>query len=216
MGITLGKSYDNEPYVTYVREDEYFLTLFNDLDRDQLATLGFATGESRGGLRRDDDQHGGRRRAGSRRRGSKIGSSRSGTQAPIALEHLAARLRNGGGDCGGDRDRHDPFAIAAGVAGRFSSGVDRLFGVNRAAIWCRWRCSLAGRNTESPGGPHRGWCCWPGRRCYCRSPRGGICIAAISARTAPRRICSSDGCRGKMQVSEAAGTRFNVIAGGRY
>ena len=31
VGIAIGKSYDNEPYVTYVREEEYFLTLFNDL-----------------------------------------------------------------------------------------------------------------------------------------------------------------------------------------
>lgn len=39
IGIALGNSYDNEPYVTYVREDEYFLSLFNDLNLDQLATL---------------------------------------------------------------------------------------------------------------------------------------------------------------------------------
>ena len=31
VGISIGKSYDNEPYVTYVREEEYFLTLFNEL-----------------------------------------------------------------------------------------------------------------------------------------------------------------------------------------
>jgi len=39
IGIALGKSYDNEPYVTYVREDEYFLSLFNDLNLERLATL---------------------------------------------------------------------------------------------------------------------------------------------------------------------------------
>ncbi|QDU47551.1 Putative electron transport protein YccM [Symmachiella dynata] len=39
IGIALGNSYDNEPYVTYVREDEYFLSLFNDLNLDRLATL---------------------------------------------------------------------------------------------------------------------------------------------------------------------------------
>ena len=31
VGISIGTSFDNEPYVTYVREDEYFLTLFNEL-----------------------------------------------------------------------------------------------------------------------------------------------------------------------------------------
>ncbi len=30
VGVTVGKSYDNEPYVTYVRDDEYFRSLFND------------------------------------------------------------------------------------------------------------------------------------------------------------------------------------------
>lgn len=39
VGISIGKSYDNEPYVTYVRDDEYFLTLFNDLKLEDLATL---------------------------------------------------------------------------------------------------------------------------------------------------------------------------------
>jgi transcriptional regulator of nitric oxide reductase len=39
VGISLGKSYDNEEYVTYVREDEYFLKLFNDLVLDELARL---------------------------------------------------------------------------------------------------------------------------------------------------------------------------------
>lgn len=39
VGISLGKSYDNEPYVTYVRDDEYFLTLFNDLVLAELARL---------------------------------------------------------------------------------------------------------------------------------------------------------------------------------
>jgi NosR/NirI family nitrous oxide reductase transcriptional regulator len=39
IGISLRKSYDNEEYVTYVREDKYFLTLFNDLMLSDLATL---------------------------------------------------------------------------------------------------------------------------------------------------------------------------------
>lgn len=37
IGITIGKSYDNEPYVTYVRDDDYFRTLFNDKNADELA-----------------------------------------------------------------------------------------------------------------------------------------------------------------------------------
>ena len=39
VGAGLGASYDNEPYVTYVREDSYFNQLFNDLDVTALATL---------------------------------------------------------------------------------------------------------------------------------------------------------------------------------
>jgi len=39
VGISLGKSYDNEEYVTYVREDEYFLSLFNELQLQELAVL---------------------------------------------------------------------------------------------------------------------------------------------------------------------------------
>ena len=39
VGISLGRTYDNEQYVTYVREDEYFLSLFNELTLDQLAEL---------------------------------------------------------------------------------------------------------------------------------------------------------------------------------
>jgi uncharacterized protein with FMN-binding domain len=39
VGISIGKSYDNEEYVTYVREDEYFLTLFNELSLVELASL---------------------------------------------------------------------------------------------------------------------------------------------------------------------------------
>ncbi len=37
IGISVGRSYDNEQYVTYVREDGYFLTLFNGLMLDALA-----------------------------------------------------------------------------------------------------------------------------------------------------------------------------------
>ncbi len=39
VGIALGKSYDNAEYVAYVREDEYFLTLFNNLLLKDLAKL---------------------------------------------------------------------------------------------------------------------------------------------------------------------------------
>lgn len=39
IGISLGQSYDNEPYVSYVREDEYFLNLLNDSTLETLAKL---------------------------------------------------------------------------------------------------------------------------------------------------------------------------------
>ena len=38
-GIAVGVSYDNEPYVGYVREDEYFRKLFNGRDPSSLATI---------------------------------------------------------------------------------------------------------------------------------------------------------------------------------
>ena len=38
-GIAVGVSYDNEPYVGYVREDEYFRELFNGRDQSSLATM---------------------------------------------------------------------------------------------------------------------------------------------------------------------------------
>ena len=38
-GIAVGISYDNEPYVGYVREDEYFRELFNGRDQSSLAKL---------------------------------------------------------------------------------------------------------------------------------------------------------------------------------
>ena len=38
-GIAVGVSYDNEPYVGYVREDEYFRELFNGRNQSSLATI---------------------------------------------------------------------------------------------------------------------------------------------------------------------------------
>ena len=38
-GIAVGVSYDNEPYVGYVREDEYFRKLFNGRDQSSLSTM---------------------------------------------------------------------------------------------------------------------------------------------------------------------------------
>ena len=38
-GVAVGVSYDNEPYVGYVREDEYFRKLFNGRDQSSLATM---------------------------------------------------------------------------------------------------------------------------------------------------------------------------------
>ena len=48
VAISLGKSYDNEEYVTYVREDEYFLTLFNGLTLDELANFDLREAEVEG------------------------------------------------------------------------------------------------------------------------------------------------------------------------
>ncbi len=48
VGIVLGKSYDNEEYVTYVREDEYFATLFNGLLLEELAGLDLEAAEVEG------------------------------------------------------------------------------------------------------------------------------------------------------------------------
>jgi Na+-translocating ferredoxin:NAD+ oxidoreductase RnfG subunit len=39
LGIALRKSYDNEPYVGYVRDEEYFLTLFDGKSLDELAEI---------------------------------------------------------------------------------------------------------------------------------------------------------------------------------
>ena len=38
-GLIVGESYDNEPYVGYVRDDRYFLKLFNDMTVDDLANV---------------------------------------------------------------------------------------------------------------------------------------------------------------------------------
>lgn len=38
-GLSIGRSFDNEPYVTYVREDRYFLKLFNGRTIDDLAAM---------------------------------------------------------------------------------------------------------------------------------------------------------------------------------
>jgi uncharacterized protein with FMN-binding domain len=39
LGIRVRRSYDNEPYVGYVRDEDYFLTRFNDLSLDELSKL---------------------------------------------------------------------------------------------------------------------------------------------------------------------------------
>jgi Na+-translocating ferredoxin:NAD+ oxidoreductase RnfG subunit len=39
VGIALGASFDNEPYVGYVRDEKYFLALFNGLTLDGLAEM---------------------------------------------------------------------------------------------------------------------------------------------------------------------------------
>ncbi|TWT66487.1 FMN-binding protein [Allorhodopirellula solitaria] len=42
VGFTVGQSYDNEPYVGYLREDDYFRKTFNGLSLDELATADLA------------------------------------------------------------------------------------------------------------------------------------------------------------------------------
>ena len=44
-GIAIGESYDNEPYVGYVREDSYFRNLFNGRSSEALAALDAGTVE---------------------------------------------------------------------------------------------------------------------------------------------------------------------------
>ena len=39
VGVAVAKSYDNDEYVRYVRDDEYFLNLFNSLALEELAAL---------------------------------------------------------------------------------------------------------------------------------------------------------------------------------
>lgn len=39
IGLSIGRSYDNEPYVTYVREEAYFLEFFNQKSLKELATM---------------------------------------------------------------------------------------------------------------------------------------------------------------------------------
>ncbi len=46
--IAIRSSYDNEPYVSYVREDEYFCTLFNHLGLNELAGLDLKAAEVEG------------------------------------------------------------------------------------------------------------------------------------------------------------------------
>lgn len=48
VGLSIGSSYDNDEYVTYVREDTYFLTLFNELKLPDLASLDLEEAEVEG------------------------------------------------------------------------------------------------------------------------------------------------------------------------
>ena len=57
LGIQLRNSFDNEPYVGYVKEEEYFLNLFNDRTLAEVATLNLFEARVEGVVRCDDDQH---------------------------------------------------------------------------------------------------------------------------------------------------------------
>ena len=48
VGTAVGKSYDNEPYVSYVRDDAYFLNLFNGLRLRELAKFDLKAAEVEG------------------------------------------------------------------------------------------------------------------------------------------------------------------------
>ena len=48
IGVVVGSSYDNDPYVDYVRQDMYFLSLFNDNDLDGLARIDLTNGDVEG------------------------------------------------------------------------------------------------------------------------------------------------------------------------
>jgi len=47
-GIHLGETYDNEEYVSYIRKDNHFLTLFNTLSSPELAELNLEEAEVEG------------------------------------------------------------------------------------------------------------------------------------------------------------------------
>jgi transcriptional regulator of nitric oxide reductase len=48
IGVSVRESYDNEPYVSYVRDDRYFLKLFQGMQRRQLAELDLVEAEIEG------------------------------------------------------------------------------------------------------------------------------------------------------------------------
>lgn len=48
VGVSIGKSFDNKKYVNYVRDDEYFLALFNELSLAELAGLDLLDAEIEG------------------------------------------------------------------------------------------------------------------------------------------------------------------------
>jgi len=48
IGMVLGKSYDNDPYVSYVRDNEYFLALFNNKVLAELAKFDLEEAEVEG------------------------------------------------------------------------------------------------------------------------------------------------------------------------
>lgn len=48
VGVVPAKSYDNDPYVGYVREDEYFRSLFNDRSLEELASIDVFAGDVEG------------------------------------------------------------------------------------------------------------------------------------------------------------------------
>jgi len=48
IGVSVSKSFDNEPYVSYVRDDAYFASLFNGLETQELAKFDLAEAKFEG------------------------------------------------------------------------------------------------------------------------------------------------------------------------
>ena len=157
LGIRLRKSYDNEEYVNYVREDDYFLSLFNGMTLGQLATL-------------DLDKAGVEGVSG----------------ATMTSQAVAKSLQLAAADWQRQQDmppqpkepaltlRARDWGTAMVLLGGLVIGLTNLRGKkwirlpfqfvligywgSSTAIWCRRLCSSDGRSMGFPGGRRQAWC----------------------------------------------------------